>query len=169
MHAPNLLLGALFATLTITTAAPPPASFVNKTDTHDDIRDCVVPEIALITRFSPFKLRVRVRGALTPFAFTEPGPSSLEEDQPFLSRYVETQSVFRLTDGNLTTADRGFDNFQAFFGSTPEVGQPFLNPLLFSRNGGETRFFGVYSCDESGKYILVLRTDKSNYSLFIFV
>lgn len=155
-----LLLSALVALLSVTTAAPAPAA--NTTEDASLSGGCIVPEIAFNTINEPFTLTAVTNKPADALSVILPAFSAKKAGQPFITRTRIAQPLFRLTDGKLTTGGPKYKKFPAYFGPTILIFPPVLQPLLFggvdTTDTTGTEFFAGYTCDAQGKIYLELRT-----------
>jgi hypothetical protein len=156
MHAVSLLFSAILALTLVTTvkSIAVPQDNVAPIETA-----CEFPFVAFDTLEEPFTLTAlsEASGNELSVALLRGSPPPIV--QPFIApiRFGVPPTLFRLTNGRLTTGGPNSDLFPAYYGPVIEIGPLVLEPLLFGgEEEGDTAFAAVNACDVDRNRILIL-------------
>ena len=164
----SLLLGTLFAALSVTNAAPPSVPF-NSSGLRGIPPPCNVNAIAEKTLPYAFTLSALYQDSPLPWSVVFQSPRSWKGEIPIITRTNAEKPIFRLIEGQLTTGGPSSDELQAFFGPTPPVFPPYPDELFFgtkgSGDGYDLENVAVNRCDVNGTPYVGLRNYECNSPL----
>lgn len=164
----SLLLGTLFAALSVTNAAPPSVPF-NSSGLRGIPPPCNANAIAEKTLPYAFTLSALYQDSPLPWSVVFQSPRSSKGEIPIITRTNAEKPIFRLIEGQLTTGGQNSDELQAFFGPAPPVFPPYPDELFFdtkgSGDGYDLENVAVNRCDVNGTPYVGLRNYERNNSL----